>query len=147
MERPDLDGVMAIEKVSFPTPWPRNLFEDEIDREYSDALVAVPEDGSGIVGYAICWTVADESHLLNIAVSPDARGQGVGKALLMECMRRGAEAGAGMIHLEVRAGNRPALRLYERQGFSFAGIRRGYYTDTGEDAILLSRELDESDAK
>jgi ribosomal-protein-alanine N-acetyltransferase len=142
----DLDEVMAIEEVSFPTPWPRRLFEDEIVRKFSDALVALPAEGEGILGYSICWTVADESHLLNIAVRPDARGRGVGRALLVECMRRGARAGAGRIHLEVRAGNSPAIRMYEREGFSFQGIRRGYYADTGEDAVLLSRELRRSDA-
>ncbi len=141
----DLDGVMAIEEVSFPTPWPRKLFEEEIAREFSDALVAIPAVGEEVLGYAICWTVADESHLLNIAVRPDARGGGVGGALLRECIRRGDRAGADRIHLEVRAGNGPALRMYEREGFSFQGIRRGYYSDTGEDAVLLSREIRRSD--
>jgi ribosomal-protein-alanine N-acetyltransferase len=137
---------MAIEEVSFPTPWSRKLFEEEIVREFSDALVALPAEGEGILGYSICWTVADESHLLNIAVRPDARERGVGSALLVECIRRGARAGAGRIHLEVRAGNAPAIRMYEREGFSFQGIRRGYYADTGEDAVLLSRELRRTDA-
>ena len=97
------------------------------------------------MGYAVCWTVADESHLLNIAVRPDARGRGVGTELLRECILRSARAGVDRIHLEVRAGNGPAIRMYEREGFSFQGIRRGYYADTGEDAILLSREIRRSD--
>jgi ribosomal-protein-alanine N-acetyltransferase len=142
----DLDEVMAIEEVSFPTPWSRKLFEEEIGRGFSDALVAVSAEEAGVLGYSICWTVADESHLLNIAVRPDARGRGVGNALLVECIRRGARAGSGRIHLEVRAGNYPAIRMYEREGFSFQGIRRGYYTDTGEDAVLYSRALRRSDA-
>ena len=146
MERADLDGVMAIEEVSFPTPWSRKLFEEEIGRSFSDTLVAVSRETGEVLGYSVCWIVAGESHLLNIAVRPDARGRGVGKTLLRECIRRGARAGAELIHLEVRAGNGPALRLYARDGFSFRGIRRGYYTDTGEDAILLTRELKESDA-
>ncbi|MBI5419839.1 MAG: ribosomal protein S18-alanine N-acetyltransferase [Deltaproteobacteria bacterium] len=146
MEPRDLDGVMAIEKISFPTPWSRKLFAEELGREFSDALVAVPAQEGAILGYAICWTVADESHLLNIAVHPDARGRAVGGELVRECIRRGARAGARRIHLEVRAGNEPALRLYRREGFSFVGIRKGYYTDTGEDAILLSREISKSDA-
>lgn len=146
MERKDLEAVMAIEEVSFPTPWPRKLFEEEIAREFSDVLVAVPPEGEGILGYAICWTVAGESHLLNIAVRPDARGLGVGGELLRECIVRSARAGADRIHLEVRAGNGPALRVYDREGFSFQGIRRGYYTDTGEDAILLSRKIRRQDA-
>lgn len=141
----DLDGVMAIENVSFPTPWPRKLFEEEIAREFSDAIVAFSPESGDVLGYAICWIVVDESHLLNIAVRPDARGRGVGRELLRDCIRRGARAGAERIHLEVRAGNMPALRMYERDGFTFQGIRKGYYTDTGEDAVLLSRELRESD--
>src|SRR3990170_7582679 len=112
MDRADLDGVMAIEHVSFPTPWPRKLFEEEIDREFSDALVAVSTGTGEVLGYAICWTVSDESHLLNIAVRPDARERGVGSELLRDCIRRGARAGAARIHLEVRAGNRAALRMY-----------------------------------
>jgi ribosomal-protein-alanine N-acetyltransferase len=145
MEPGDLDEVMAIEEVSFPTPWPRRLFEEEIVREFSDTLVAAPAEGEGVLGYLVCWTVADESHLLNIAVRPDARERGVGSALLGECMLRSARAGAVRIHLEVRAGNASAIRMYEREGFSFLGIRRGYYADTGEDAVLLSRELRRSD--
>jgi ribosomal-protein-alanine N-acetyltransferase len=90
--------------------------------------------------------VAGESHLLNIAVAPARRGAGIGRALLRECIRRGARAGAARIHLEVRAGNEEAQRLYRAEGFAFHGIRKGYYIDTGEDAVLLSRELRESDA-
>lgn len=145
MERADLEGVMDIEEVSFPTPWSRGLFEGEISRSFSDALVAVSPNGE-ILGYSVCWIIADEAHLLNIAVRPESRGKGVGKRLLGECIRRSARAGAAMVHLEVRAGNREALRLYAGYGFSFKGIRRGYYTDTGEDAILLSRDLGEPDA-
>jgi ribosomal-protein-alanine N-acetyltransferase len=107
--------------------------------------VAEGEDGE-ILGYAVSWTVAGESHLLNIAVAPARRGAGVGRALLRECIRRGARAGASRIHLEVRSGNAEAQRMYFAEGFSFQGIRKGYYTDTGEDAVLLSRELRESDA-
>ena len=147
MEMRDLDEVMAIENVSFPTPWSRRLMTEEIFRDFSDTLVAVPAGGGGVLGYAVCWAVADESHLLNIAVRPDARGRGVGSALLRECIRRGARCGSGRIHLEVRAGNGPAIRMYEREGFSQVGFRRGYYTDTGEDAVLLSRDLKESDAE
>ncbi len=142
----DIDGVMAIETVSFPSPWTPGMFQEEIGREFSDALVAVEVPGPGVLGYAVCWTVAGESHLLNIAVRADARCRGVGAALLKECIRRSAAAGARRIHLEVRPGNGSALRLYGRHGFVFRGIRKGYYTDTMEDAILLSREIGSDDA-
>jgi len=141
----DLDGVMAIEEVSFPSPWSRGMFAEELGREFSDPVVAVGEGGE-ILGYAVSWSVAEESHLLNLAVAPARRGAGVGRALLRECIRRGAWAGASRIHLEVRAGNAEAQRLYRCAGFAFLGVRKGYYTDTGEDALLLAREIRATDA-
>jgi ribosomal-protein-alanine N-acetyltransferase len=83
---------------------------------------------------------------LNIAVHPARRGEGIGRALLSECIRRAARAGASLIFLEVRAGNEAAQRLYRSMGFAFRGIRKGYYTDTGEDAVILDREVRKSDA-
>lgn len=137
---------MEIEQASFPTPWARPLFEEEIGRTFSDSIVAVGEPGGDVLGYAVCWTVEEESHLLNIAVRPNARGQGIGRALLEECIRRGARARSRNIFLEVRAGNESALRLYGREGFRFVGIRRGYYTDTGEDALVMARGIGSGDA-
>ncbi|HEY5996589.1 MAG TPA: ribosomal protein S18-alanine N-acetyltransferase [Candidatus Deferrimicrobiaceae bacterium] len=145
MAEGDLDAVMAIERVAFPTPWSRAMFAEELGRDYSDTIVAV--EAGGVAGYAVCWTIAGESHLLNIAVSPEVRGRGVACRLLAECIRRGARSGSRHIHLEVRAGNDDAIRLYRGHDFVFMGIRKGYYTDTGEDAILLSREIRESDAR
>ncbi len=147
MSESDLDAVLAIEAVSFPTPWSRGMFSEELGRDYSDAIVADQDAGCGIAGYAVCWCVAGESHLLNIAVAEGFRGRGVACSLLIECIRRGAQSGADHIHLEVRAGNEGAIRLYRGHDFVFMGIRKGYYTDTGEDAILLSREIREQDAK
>ncbi len=143
----DLDAILAIESCSFPTPWSRGMFEEELGRDYSDAIVAQPVEGGGVAGYAVCWCIAGEAHLLNIAVDPRFRGRGVACGLLEECIRRGARCGADRIHLEVRAGNEDAIRLYRGHDFVFMGIRKGYYTDTGEDAILLSREIRERDAK
>ncbi len=146
MRAADIDAVMEIERVSFPTPWARRLFEEEIGRPISTPLVAESEPGERLLGYAILWTAAEESHLLNIAVHPDERGRGVGRALLAECIRRSAAAGAQAIYLEVRQSNRIAIRMYEREGFTFVGIRKGYYTDTREDAIVLVRPVGEGDA-
>jgi len=142
----DLDGVMAIEDVSFPTPWSRGMFIEDFPRDFSDTLVAAGTDDE-VLGYAVCWTIAGESHLLNIAVDPALRGQGIGRALLSECIRRAARAGSSLIFLEVRAGNEPAQRLYRSMGFAHRGIRKGYYADAGgEDAIILDREVRKSDA-
>ncbi len=145
MSSPDLDGVMAIEDVSFPTPWSRGMFLEDFPRDFSDTLVAAGTDDE-VLGYAVCWTLAGEAHLLNVAVHPARRGRGIGRALLSECIRRAALAGASLIFLEVRAENEAAQRLYRSMGFTFRGIRKGYYTDTGEDAVLLDREVRKSDA-
>ena len=141
----DLDGVMAIEEVSFPTPWSRGMFTEDFPRDFSDTLVAAGTDDE-VLGYAVCWTIAGESHLLNIAVDPAKRGRGIGRALVTECIRRAARAGASLIFLEVRAGNDAAQRLYRSMGFEFRGIRKGYYTDTAEDAVVFDREVRKSDA-
>lgn len=136
---------MAVEEASFPTPWSRALFEEEIGRRFSDAIVVVGDPGGTVAGYAICWTVGEESHLLNIAVRPDVRKKGIGRSLLRECIRRSVHAGGRRIILEVRPTNRDAIRLYEREGFRYLGIRKGYYTDTGEDAIVFAREIGATD--
>jgi len=141
----DLDEVMEIEKASFPTPWSRGMFSEDLDRPFSRPFVAEGLSGE-VMGYAVSWNVAGESHILNIAVRPDRRGTGIGRALVRECIRRGARAGCARIHLEVRAGNEEAQRLYLRCGFVFDGIRKGYYTDTREDAFLFSREIRVRDA-
>jgi len=145
MSPSDLDGVMAIEEVSFPTPWSREMFLEDFPRDFSDTLVAAGAEDE-VLGYAVCWTLAGESHLLNIAVHPARRGRGIGRALLSECIRRAAGAGASRVFLEVRARNEAAQRLYRSMGFEFRGIRKGYYTDTGEDAVIFDREVRESDA-
>lgn len=141
-----LDGVMEIERQSFPTPWSRALFEEEVGRSFSHSIVALSDPGGEVLGYAVCWTVAEESHLLNIAVHPKARERGIGRLLLRECIRRGATSRSRSIYLEVRPANEPALALYRREGFRFVGIRRGYYTDTGEDALVLTRPIGSRDA-
>jgi ribosomal-protein-alanine N-acetyltransferase len=145
MRPSDLDGVMAIEEVSFPTPWSRGMFLEDFPRDFSTTLVAAGTEGD-VLGYAVFWTIAGESHLLNLAVHPARRGEGIGRALLSECIRRAARARASLIFLEVRAGNEPAQRLYRSMGFVFRGIRKGYYTDTGEDAVILDREVRKTDA-
>ena len=145
MRPSDLDGVMAIEEVSFPTPWSRGMFIEDFPRDFSDTLVAAGTEDE-VLGYSVCWTTAGESHLLNIAVHPAWRGRGIARALLTECIRRAARAGSSVIFLEVRAENEAAQRLYRSMGFTFRGIRKGYYTDTGEDAVILDREVRKSDA-
>ena len=145
MKPSDLDGVMEIEEVSFPTPWSPGMFREDLTRPFSRPFVAQGPDGA-VLGYVVCWHIAGESHLLNIAVRPDSRGRGIGERLVREAIRRGARAGSERIHLEVRVGNEEAQALYRKCGFTFMGIRKKYYTDTGEDAMLLSREIRPADA-
>jgi len=145
MKESDLDGVVAIEEVSFPTPWSREMFREDLTRPFSQPFAAEGPAGD-ILGYVVCWNVAGESHLLNIAVHPGFRGRGVGEALLLETIRRAERAGSKSIHLEVRTGNDQAQTLYRKCGFTFIGIRKGYYTDTGEDALIFSREIRPTDA-
>lgn len=135
----DLDDVMIIEKLSFPTPWSRQAFYTEIT-ENTYAHYVVARLGQRVIGYAGMWLILDEAHITNIAVHPDYRRQGVGEALLQEMMERARREGAESMTLEVRVSNVAAQRLYEKMGFEKRGIRKGYYTDVKEDAYIMWKE-------
>ena len=131
----DLPQVIATERRAFPTPWSLGMFVLELSKPSGICLAAI-RDGR-IVGYLICARYADVWHLMNIAVDPPARGQGVATALLEEMVQR---AGLDASYtLEVRPSNATAIALYERFGFRSAGTRRRYYHDTGEDAVIMWR--------
>ena len=140
----DLDEVGEIERVSFPTPWSKELFKRELSLPQARSFVAVgPLDR--IVGYLCFWIVADEVHILNLAVHPEYRRKGIATLLLaygMDCSRK---EGAREITLEVRRSNYKAIGLYRNFRFLPQGIRRGYYSDTGEDAVIMSRKLGEGE--
>lgn len=133
----DLDEVMAIEALSYLTPWSRSAFE----REVADNITAeyiVAEAASGIVcGYGGMWIIMDEGHITNIAVHPDLRRKGIATALLCEMARRARLRGAEKLTLEVRPTNAAAQELYMGLGFVARGRRKRYYSDTGEDAIIM----------
>ena len=132
----DLDATMEIEALSFRTPWSRRSFVSELTENiYAHYLVV--EVGDRIVAYSGMWVIIDEAHITNIAVLPDFRRQGLGERLMKEMMGRAKSRGATKMTLEVRVSNATAQRLYERLGFAARGIRRGYYSDTGEDAIVM----------
>lgn len=135
MRPEDLDEVIAIEQVCFPTPWPRQVFEMELKSKRS--FKRVSRVGDVIAGYIIAWMVHDECHILNIAVRPEFRRIGIGENLMRDCLDYFSERGAKYAILEVRCTNVGAIRLYEKLGFRSIGIRRGYYNDTGEDAIVM----------
>lgn len=142
----DLEGVLEIERVSFPSPWPRSQFERELKNPLSYAFttkVIHPLEGKGlrIIGYVIFWLVADEAHILNIAVHPGFRRRGIAKALLRFTLELLLKKGGKGVFLEVRRSNLAARRLYKGFGFKEIGVRKGYYTDNQEDAIVMGFEL------
>ncbi|MFZ5897903.1 MAG: ribosomal protein S18-alanine N-acetyltransferase [Bacillota bacterium] len=136
MQLRHLDAIEEIEKRSFPTPWPRQTFEFEIlYNDLAEYVVAVCE--GKVIGYGGAWMVLDEAHVTNIAVHPDYRGIKIGKALMLELMRRAVARGAKCMTLEVRPSNTVARKLYAGLGFVEAGVRKGYYQDNNEDAIIM----------
>ncbi len=136
----DLAEIMAIEQRVYPHPWTMGTFQDCLRVGYSCWVL---EQGNPIVGYGVMSVAAGESHILNLCVHPEFQGQGMGKRILRHFLRLAREHNADMALLEVRASNRPALRLYSRMGFNEAGVRRRYYPDEigREDALILARDL------
>ena len=132
----DLPRVIEIERASYPTPWPRRLFMDELARPSSLCLAA--DDGEP-VGYLIAATYAEVWHILNVCVAPERRGEGIGTLLLGDLFARGEGHAHRGFTLEVRVSNAPAIQLYRTMGFLEYGIRPGYYSDNREDAIIMWR--------
>jgi ribosomal-protein-alanine N-acetyltransferase len=133
---PDLPQVIAIERRAFPTPWSLAMFVLELSKSSGVCLAAV--SGGRLVGYLICSRYETVWHVMNVAVDPDHRRRGVASALLAELYTRVGEEHARFT-LEVRRTNLGAIHLYEREGFRAAGLRRRYYQDNGEDALVMWR--------
>lgn len=137
----DLDSVMAIENLSFSSPWPRSSFVHELklDGLSYNLVIRYPNSGfpRGVAGYVCFWHVVDEVHITNLAVHPDLRRHGLGRSLIREVRRFAAAHEARRLLLEVRRSNVPAQNLYRGLGFSPIGVRRGYYEDTREDALVM----------
>jgi [ribosomal protein S18]-alanine N-acetyltransferase len=130
----DLPQVIAIERRAFPTPWSLAMFVLELSKPSGVCLTALRE--GKIVGYCVCSRYDTVWHLMNIAVDPDHQRKGVATALLAALWERVNDL-QGRFTLEVRRSNRPAIALYERHGFRAAGLRRRYYQDNGEDALIM----------
>lgn len=136
MEEQHIDGVLAVEEATFSIPWTRKDFEKEVKENHMAIYYVAVMDGK-IVGYAGMWHVVTEGHITNVGVLEEARGHGIG-AMLMEKLIEAAEEREMIgITLEVRMGNAPAQGLYHKYGFKAEGIRKNYYPDTKEDAIIM----------
>jgi len=135
-----IDAIVAIEHASFTSPWTRDMYVAELAKRGLAYFYLAKTTEGEIVGFCSFWHVVDELHINNLAVAPSHRRVGIGTALLMRVLTAGAELGARRATLEVRRSNEAARILYERFGFSVAGVRRGYYTNPVEDALVLWRE-------
>jgi ribosomal-protein-alanine N-acetyltransferase len=140
LELDDLDAVEPIERASYRTPWSRGMFTTELSKPSSRSLAAVDASGT-LVGYLILSRYVDAWHVMNVAVAPDHRRRGVASALLQGLLEETADDAQRGYTLEVRVSNDAAIALYERFGFRPAGIRRAYYTDNREDAVIMWRSL------
>jgi len=139
MDRSHISQIAALERACFSTPWSEAMLEEALFDPQASFIVA--EDGEGnILGYAGLHAVLDEGYIDNIAVDPDARRHGVASALLDVYCRFGA-ANLAFLTLEVRASNAPAIGLYEKYGFRQAGLRKNYYQQPREDALIMTREF------
>ena len=139
LETRDLDVVEAIERESYPTPWSRSMFDAELRKPSALALGAFTESDV-LVGYAFVSRYVDAWHVMNVAVAGSYRRRGIASALLERLFAVTESDPQRGYTLEVRISNTGAIRLYEQLGFEARGIRRGYYTDNREDALIMWRE-------
>ena len=139
MTAADIPAVHAIESASFPTPWPPYAFREEIEGNRM-ARYLVVRAGSRVIAYAGIWLMVDEAHVTTFAVLPTYRRRGIGGLLLCELMAMSADLGAAVCTLEVRLTNAAARRLYGEFGFKPVGVRPRYYSDNGEDALIMTTD-------
>ncbi|MDQ3880912.1 MAG: ribosomal protein S18-alanine N-acetyltransferase [Chloroflexota bacterium] len=136
----DIPAVHAIERRSFSTPWPANAFEEELTRNRMAHYVVARVDGV-IAGYAGLWMIVDEGHITTFSVDPSWRRRGIGQRMLLHLVDLSRRLGATRMTLEVRVSNVAAQALYAKFGFVETGRRRGYYSDDGEDALVMATPL------
>jgi [ribosomal protein S18]-alanine N-acetyltransferase len=137
----DLDAVMAIERLSFPTPWVRQAWSDELARPWARVEVLRQVASGSVVAFCNYWLVADELHILNVAVHPEERRHGHASRILRHILSEASHNQTRLVSLEVRISNQAAQALYRRFGFREVGTRPRYYSDNGEDALLMDLEL------
>lgn len=140
MESSDLDEIMRIERASFSSPWSTRFFLEELRVPYARSVLAQIEER--VVGYIIYWELPAELDIHNLAVHPACRRQGIGRSLLSLTIGEARNRELSRITLEVRRSNESAQSLYRSLGFEARGVRRGYYLDDGEDALVMVLELE-----
>ena len=136
MKRRHLKGVMAIERQVYPRPWSPSLFLSEMS-ETENRSYLVARLGRDVIGYGGVICYGDEAHITTIAVEPEHHRRKIGTRLMFELMSEGIRMGAAAVSLEVRMSNWGAQRMYGRFGFRPVGVRKGYYQETGEDALVM----------
>ena len=140
LELRDLSAIETIERQSYPTPWSRSMFASELAKPSSISLGAFEPGSEELVGYLIISRYVDAWHVMNVAVAPEHRRRGIARTLLDRLFEvTGSDERRGYT-LEVRVSNEGAIKLYEQLGFHARGVRRGYYTDNREDALIMWRD-------
>lgn len=139
MTSADIENVIAIERASFQFPWSTRFFLDELKVDCARSILAEME--GRIVGYVLFWFLTEEVDIHNIAVHPDFRRQGIGRLLLEQVVAAARCQDRLRVTLDVRFSNAPAQNLYRSFGFITQGVRKGYYSDNGEDALVMALEL------
>jgi [ribosomal protein S18]-alanine N-acetyltransferase len=140
MTHEDMPEVIALEQAAFRNPWSPELLRRELDHDWSTILLveeSLPTGGRCLLGLAIFWIVQDEVHVLNVAVAPEHRRRGVGRAVMDEVLARGRHRRCSLATLEVRRSNEAAIGLYRSLGFRSVGVRPNYYVDEKEDALVM----------
>ena len=136
----DLDGIVALEAVSFTNPWSRDMLARELVQSAVSRLYVLRTVDRAVAAFCLCWLIVDELHINTIAVDPALRRHGLATRLIRHVMAEAVLGGARRATLEVRRSNTAALALYERLGFAVCAVRPGYYSAPDEDALILWRE-------
>lgn len=140
MTRENLDDIIRVEEKAYGEHhWSKESFFNELNNELARYFCAFDETGN-LTGYCGCWQILEEAHVTNVAVSPDYRRRHIGEALLTAILKSCYNAKIKYLTLEVRVSNEPAIKLYEKYGFKSLGVRKGYYQDNNEDALIMWTE-------
>lgn len=140
LELRDLNAIERIERASYPTPWSRSMFAGELAKPSSISLGAYDDESGELLGYLVISRYVDAWHVMNVAVAPSHRRRGIARMLLDRLFELTAPDERRGYTLEVRVSNEGAIKLYESLGFVPRGVRRGYYTDNREDALIMWRD-------